>query len=152
MGQQSIVYGKIVGSRFNYGGNTNLNNDPQLYSKLNRLVIDQLPATDEYPQLTREMFNLPSLSSYKNQILVFGASFKNLEGEWVDWVVKFENLLRKLYWDEAVVHLDMELYGERTFRWKNKNEPAFVANFDNTSDNWEYEGDDLTDLMAKLKE
>ena len=128
MGYRSIVYGRIIGSRFNYGYNAGLNNDPLLYHKLNRLTIDLLPEEDDFPQLTRQMFNLPGLDFkdglYKNQIIVFGASYKEIEDSWIDWIVKFEHLLKALYWDEVVVHLETECRGDRTYQWKNNNDPG----------------------------
>ena len=151
MGYQTIIHGKITGDRFNWGGNTNLNNDSHLYHKLNRMVIEQLPEKDEWPKLTKQMFNLPALSLddgvYKNQVIVFGASYKELELSWNEWLIKFETLLTKLYWKDAVIYVESELRGNRTYRWENKNEPPFIANLNNTQKNWEIKGDDLFEFI-----
>lgn len=35
----------------------------------------------------------------------------------LNWIGKFESLLRRLYWFEAVMHIKW-IYGDRTFRWR----------------------------------
>lgn len=150
MGHLSTIYGKIVGDRYEWGSNVNIDNDRLLYHKLNKITIEQLPVEDEFPQLTRQMFNIPAMDFndglYKNQIVVFGASYKEVENNWYDWIYKFEKLLKNLYWTEAVVHLETELNGNRIYRWKNNNKPAFIANKENKFDNWTHNGDDLLEF------
>ena len=141
----------IKGSRYDVGGNRQLNNDPYLYHKLNRLAIDALTISDTHPTFSRAMFNMPPLSydagCYKNQIISFGASIKELEDQWAAWLTKFEGLLRHMYWEKAVVYLDSERYGERQYEYENKNSDPFTSNPQNSMDNWSYSGDDIMEFF-----
>ncbi len=88
----------------------------------NRRVIHQLPMTDAWPFICREMFAVPSDEilggQYKTQVVHFGMAYHGVEYEWSSWVEKFEDLLRKMYWVSAVVHLETELSGVHTFMWE----------------------------------
>lgn len=145
MGWQSFVYGRIIGKRYNYGGNIHLDNDRLLFHRLNKMIIDELPTEDEYPQITKLMFNTPTVKFgdglYKDQVITFGASYKEVYDDWKDWLIKFENLLSKLYWNNAIVYLETENWDEtQIFTWKNNNTSPFTGNENNTKDNWELGG------------
>lgn len=114
MGYQSIVYGRILGVNYAWGSNIDINNDRLLFHRLN-----------------------------KNQVIAFGASYKEVELSWMDWIVKFENLLSKLYWTEAVVHLETERGGNYVYQWKNNNPRPSQSDLKNSKDNWEFEGGPL---------
>lgn len=89
--------------------------------EVNREAILTLPASDEWPYLSQDMFSVPQkkieTTSYMTQILHFGASYKAIEYEWNEWLTKFELLLSKMYWASAIVHLETELTGTHTFVW-----------------------------------
>lgn len=99
----------------------NYANEPER-RRTNRKVMLTLPSADEWPYLCREMFAIPRLQvsndNYHTQVMHFGASYKAIEYEWNRWMAKFEDLLSRMYWVSAVVHLETELYGTHTFTWE----------------------------------
>jgi hypothetical protein len=67
-------------------------------------------------------------TTYKSQIIHFGASFKQIEGAWGTWLTKFETLLRKMYWDEVHLHLVAEAWNSSSIHyiWKDENEEKAI--------------------------
>ncbi|TQV78286.1 hypothetical protein FKG94_13815 [Exilibacterium tricleocarpae] len=118
MDQESIVYGCIKDAA------PCLNDATRRRS--NREVMLQLPKADDWPFLCQEMFAIPrpeaSLGSYQTEVMHFGASYKAVEYEWEQWIAKFEDLLSKLYWVSATVHLETELSGTHTFTWESESD------------------------------
>jgi hypothetical protein len=114
MGHISIVYGHIVGATWR-------SEDYHKLQRLNKNAISSLPTNDEiFPWITRNMFLVPDPDidkMYRDQIIVFGASYKSVEHEWDKWLEKFENILKQLYWTSATIHLDTELVGTHTYEW-----------------------------------
>ncbi len=89
----------------------------------NQRVLAQLPQGDAWPFLGREMFSFCAGEGeglYQTQVIHFGASYQAIEYEWSLWVQEFETLLKRLYWANAVVHLETELNGVHTFRWESE--------------------------------
>jgi len=124
MGHISIVYGNIIGEAWKSG-------DYHKLHRLNKYLIDALPADDPvFPWITRNMFLVPDPDRdkmYRDQVIVFGASYKTIQHEWEKWLEKFEAILRELYWSSATIHLETDLVGNHTFEWV----------FDiNQTDNW----------------
>ena len=113
MAQQSIIYGYIQGAEW-------MSSDIHRLHRLNREIIAGLPEKDAFPPLTRQMFAAPSEGNdpaSRGQIIHFGASIYEVELEWRKWLEKFEALLRKLYWFNAVVHLRTEMIGDHEYDW-----------------------------------
>lgn len=115
MAQPSIIYGYIQGADW-------MSSDFHKLHRLNREVLGQLPETDPFPHLTREMFAVsgdvaPGPTNGKAQIIHFGTSMREVEMTWRKWLDKFEALLRKMYWFNAVVHLHAELVGDYEYEW-----------------------------------
>jgi hypothetical protein len=114
MDQESIVYGCIKDLVA-----TELNADRR---RSNRRAIMNLPKSEEWPVLCREMFSLPRVEvgsdSYLTEVMHFGASYMAIEYEWSQWMKQFEALLDQMYWVSAVVHLETELSGVHTFSWE----------------------------------
>ncbi|MEL6864233.1 MAG: hypothetical protein AAFP19_07440 [Bacteroidota bacterium] len=113
MGHVSIVHGYISA----------LVDQPpkgeKLY-QLNQSKIAALPAEDNYPWITKWMFSaIPPNTQliYREQIIHFGASYKQLESEWHEWLFKFEQILRQLYWHSVTLHLETELVGNHQYNW-----------------------------------
>ena len=88
----------------------------------NRRVVRELPRADAWPFLCREMFAVPGddlmSGTFQTQVIHFGMSYRAVEYEWDQWVRKFEELLKQMYWVNAVVHLETELAGHHTFQWE----------------------------------
>ncbi|MBU2707080.1 hypothetical protein KCM76_13880 [Zooshikella marina] len=91
----------------------------------NLRVINSLPKHDEWPFLSRDLFAVsgvePSYGTYLTQVIHFGASYRDVEGDWGQWLQKFEAVLKKMYWVAATVHLETELTGFHTFSWFTNN-------------------------------
>ncbi len=113
MDQESIVYGCIKDAAYLH--------DESTHRQVNRKALLNLPAANEWPLISREMFAVPALAptsgQYQTEVLHFGASYKAIEYEWEQWIADFESLLRNMYWVSATVHLETELSGTHTFVW-----------------------------------
>ncbi len=92
----------------------------------NEHVINNLPTSDSWPPLSKEMFSItkndkltegPNLE-YWGRTIHFAASLKSVEHEWTEWKAKFENLLQNLCWTEAHVHFKTEYTGVISFKWR----------------------------------
>ena len=114
MGHISIVYGHIIGELWR-------KDDYHKLQRLNKKTIDNLPGHDDsFPWITRNMFLVPDPDKdkmYRDQVIVFGASYKSVEYEWEEWLIKFEAILKQLYWSVATIHLETELVGNFTYQW-----------------------------------
>lgn len=105
MGHFTIVYGYINGL-----GD---------YSEENVRGILALPEVDTWPYLTKDLFAVPSREhSYWDQVFTFGNLYNGVERAWDQWLLKFEVLLRGMYWFEAHVHLQTEIWGAYHYIWK----------------------------------
>lgn len=113
MDQESIVYGCIK--------DVALYHEQAERRRVNREAMLALPDAEGGYFLTRSMFAVPpldaSVSSYQTDVMHFGASYRAVEYEWDEWIRSFEELLRKMYWVSATVHLETELNGVHTFSW-----------------------------------
>jgi hypothetical protein len=147
MGMISIVYGIIQGPDWpsakvhEYNASMELTPiqrryldiDEKLREKVRRNLhaIATLPEDDDtWPFLSRSMFASSTHSiqtTYKAQIIHFGASFKSIEWGWDEWLEKFESLLRTMYWDEVNLHLISEMYTTTfDYTWQDENEDKAV--------------------------
>ncbi|MAZ88071.1 MAG: hypothetical protein CL693_10520 [Cellvibrionaceae bacterium] len=113
MDQESIVYGCIKDASFF--------EEDSSRRRINRQAMLNLPKADGWPFLCQEMFAIPRVeidqANYQTEVMHFGASYKAVEYEWEQWIQKFEELLSKMYWVSATVHLETELSGTHTFTW-----------------------------------
>ncbi len=115
MDQESIVYGCIKDA-----SNSMLDSGRV---STNRSAMLSLPKADDWPFLCQEMFAIPQREligqgNYQTEVMHFGASYKAVEYEWEQWLAKFEELLSRMYWVSATVHLETELSGTHTFTWE----------------------------------
>ena len=114
MGHQTLVYGAIeVWASY-----------PEV-DAVNQEALDGLPEEeDEWPFLVRSMFsatvNRKLSVQYIYRVIHFGASYKEVELEWDQWLSKFERLLSKMCGVTATVHLETERDGNHTYEWVNK--------------------------------
>lgn len=112
MDQESVVYGCIKDMSFG--------NDAERRA-VNREAMLSLPTKDGGPFLCQEMFSLPGgelESGCFTEVMHFGSSYRAIEYEWEQWIAKFEELLGKMYWVSATVHLETELSGTHSFTWE----------------------------------
>lgn len=89
--------------------------------KHNIKALKALPDTDSFPWIHRKMFHSQNPTNiegtYRKQVILFGASYKSVEYDWPEWLEKFENILRQLFWTSATIHLKTELVGNHTYEW-----------------------------------
>jgi hypothetical protein len=114
----------------------------------NRRVLRSLPNDDDWPYLGRRMFAATPLfnsglvdfltPTYRGPVIYFGGSFSSIF-EWSEWLAKFEALLRRLYWEHAVVVLVTEWMGQHHYRWKAKTD-FFDADAPKPITEWTFEG------------
>jgi len=94
----------------------------------------ELPSAESWTLVNREMFSLPENTmtdiSLSTEVMHFGASYKGVEHEWKYWLEQFENLLRKMYWVSATVHLETEMSGLHSFVFETS-DAAHVPNQSN---------------------
>ena len=141
MGHQSIVYGFIEG----FSAASSARN--KLLCHLNEKVIQELPDADEWPFIVKSMFSVtPSdlvTVSYNCQFIHFGASYKEVESAWEEWLEKFEMLLSKLFWMSAQVHLQTELVGSYVYAWEATKDGLSGINNEPPQpvSHWEFEGE-----------
>lgn len=129
MGHISIVHGYIFGLGE--------------WAQDNAARIAALPEHDTRPYLTRDMFAVPSMKhSYGDQLITFGLVYNRVEVRWQDWLEKFEALLRTMYWDEAHVYLETELWGNYHYVWT----PLPEAAGDGPTQRWTFSGGPRTGL------
>ena len=117
MDQESVVYGCIKDTLYSVSGDELLR-----HRDINRHVMQSLPAAEEWPLLSRDMFSLPgstlSLEQSTTDVMHFGNAYRAVEYEWEQWLQTFEALLKKMYWVSATVHLETEFNGRHTFSWE----------------------------------
>ncbi|MGH1519860.1 hypothetical protein [Chryseobacterium sp. JK1] len=105
MGFQSIVHGRIV-----------------IESNLDKVreIIQNL-GNDEWMFRT-EMFGtgISDQTYYENPVISFGATYKQIEYYWVEFIQEFENILRQIDFDTAKIQLETEILGTYNFFWKSK--------------------------------
>ena len=93
--------------------------DSSEHRRSNREAMLGLPSAESWSLLSREMFALTDQQcadiDLSIDVMHFGASYKGVEHEWKYWLEQFENLLRKMHWVSATVHLETELSGLHSF-------------------------------------
>jgi hypothetical protein len=88
----------------------------------NEQVLGSLPIEDHWPPLCRPMFAWAPTGAlmivYKNRLIHMGASLKQLDWALREWLDKFEDLLRALYWESAYVRFEAAYLGVHEFTWR----------------------------------
>lgn len=117
MGQEAVLFGCIVGATWRPGP------DYRRLQAANVVAVEALPQADHWPFLVRGIFALPGEfpeGTFRSQVIHFGASQKDDPSErelWNTWIVKFENLLRGMYWTSACATVETDFW-QRTYVWK----------------------------------
>ena len=131
MAHQTVVYGLI--EVFPSGPN-NPNADARTLATLRAL-----PDGDAWPPLVSSMFGVTANEhasvSYLYRVVHFGASLKEVEWEWSEWLAKFEGLLSELDGVVATVHMQSELVGDHTYEWHRT-----AATIGTWPPHWEFQG------------
>ena len=129
MSHQTIIYGYIEGRVWR-------KEDYRKYQARNIEIVSKLPDEDADPHFVNGIFasKMPNENTkqgtFKTHILHFGVSLKTRGLDQRDiWIAKFEELLRRLYWGTAIVHIDTEIYGSYKYEWRIKLE-KIVSNYD----------------------
>ena len=132
MGHELTIYGIIEGA-------TASSDDYRRFQRLNEEAINRLPDDDEWPWMTRDMFQFPAtepVGTYQTQIVHFGLSMKDgvplkdsadydpienwrnpARDSITGWIEKFEKLLSQMYWYYAAVHVNTDFEPERKFSY-----------------------------------
>jgi hypothetical protein len=88
----------------------------------NEGVLNDLPPSDAFPPLCAPMFAWPAADNsdiaYRNRIIHFAACMKNADFCLREWLDKFEELLRAMYWESAYVRIEATYVGVHEFRWE----------------------------------
>ncbi|HVL16268.1 MAG TPA: hypothetical protein VM529_27090 [Gemmata sp.] len=116
----------------------------RLFRQSNRRVLAGLPDSDEWPPLIRGLFAWTEADSlrggYRGSVIHFGGRFKSIEQEWDQWLTKYEAVLRRLYWESSVVHLDTEASGSFRFDWWLSSWDGLLASPPQLPSAWEFRG------------
>ena len=101
------------------------------YIVLNDLIekardsIDKLPSSsneDSWPFLTSSMFCISSDPRYREDVIHFAASYKDILGSWDDWEEKFENLISGFEYHHIRVLVNDCYRGDCLIVWDFKHE------------------------------
>ena len=106
MGEISIIHGRV------------LINDISSTKKF----LDNYKFNSNFPLVTREMFSIGSEIYYDNPILNFGATYKNVgeEPNLASFLIKFEDILKNISFNNAKLEFETEFSGEYHFFWGTK--------------------------------
>ncbi|MDO3423892.1 hypothetical protein QWT87_03250 [Chryseobacterium sp. APV1] len=115
MGFQSIVHGRIV-----------IENK---HEEAREIIIN---LGNEDWMFRTEMFGLgiSEYSYYEDPVITFGATYKQIEYHWKEFIITFENILKQLHFDTAKIQLETEILGTYNFFWKSKRNSTVKENFD----------------------
>ncbi len=69
-------------------------------------------------------------SYYEDPVITFGATYKQIEYHWKEFIITFENILKQLHFDTAKIQLETEIVGTYNFFWKSKRNSTVKENFD----------------------
>lgn len=108
MGTTDRIYGSIFS---HVGGESH----PDYVRRVSKTLwaLEMLPLQDCYPSITRNMFSLTSSrygipGLYRELVIHFGLTVKNIEEKWDVWLGKFESVLEIIDWERARAHLEFE--------------------------------------------
>ena len=132
MAFESCIYGYIAEACQNPSGAATPFDEEVLALKAhNESVLNALPVLDDWPPLSRHMFGWAPASenviTYGRRPLHFAAGLKEVDWEIGEWLDKFEDLLRRLYWDRVVLHIEFGQALPRSMTWTTK--PGYVHLF-----------------------
>jgi hypothetical protein len=83
-------------------------------------AISELPNSsidDEWPFLTSSMFSITESPEYRDHIVHFAASYKDILSSWYEWESKFEAFLSKIEYNEVKLIIDDCYKGDFIVIW-----------------------------------
>ncbi len=108
MGETTIIFGRIA-----------VNGDLMKAKEF----IETFQDDNKYPWFRTEMFSFSSFDKqfyFREPIIGFAASYKNLEHSLKDLIIKFEYLLLNIEFSTAKLQMETEMFGTYDFFWKRK--------------------------------
>lgn len=106
MSYESCVYGYI---KFDRRFDNSQNHNEKCLSVLPQFCEDVL--------LWQGMFHLVGRHDSNSCLINFAASYDGVEYEWNHWVQQFQQMLGRMHWDNATVHLETAMSGSHVFNW-----------------------------------
>ncbi len=83
-------------------------------------ALDKLPTSsddDDWPFLTKSMFSCTPSPEYRDRILHFAASYKDILGSWLEWEQKFEKFIAEIEFDDIKIIIEDCYCGDFIFNW-----------------------------------
>ena len=56
--------------------------------------------------------------TYRQRLVHFAATMKQIDSEVDEWIAKFERLLRMLYWERAYLRIETAYLGVHEWTWR----------------------------------
>ncbi len=124
MGELAIVFGRIqVKTKEEFENN--------------RVVISNLYSDEKFSDIRQPMFHFCESEIpfyYRSFLITFGATYKNIEHSWNDWLFNFEDVIKQLSWNSIRVVLETEMFGVHQYFWLKKT-PGFSESDFGTKNN-----------------
>jgi hypothetical protein len=120
MGERTSISGHIQEPWYTPGGDMEI----RVFREANSLALRNLPTADSWPFLHRGMFvrsrqgRSGASSSFRGTVIHFGGSFSGLHQDLPEWKLKFEALLRRMFWEHAALLVVTEYMGTHHYRWR----------------------------------
>jgi len=89
-------------------------------SECNQTCVANLPTEPDDRLLWRGMFNISTRTDTGSGLIHFAACYDGIEYEWEHWLSQFQQLLQRMRWENATVHLETLFSGNHTFNWENE--------------------------------
>ncbi len=58
------------------------------------------------------------LAQQGDKSLLLVLPIKDIEEHWLEWLGKFEIILERLYWYDAIIHLESEYFKTHIYKWE----------------------------------
>lgn len=134
---QSILYGYI------------LEPDSKDAILINEKIIDELSHYDKWPPITQNFFKVSTTTStdiqngaFEGRLIHLGGTFKTIENEIEEWLMKFESIISKMIWLSIKVHLITSYSDSTIFEWsidlKKNNFKEIIKNKEINKNDWSF--------------
>jgi hypothetical protein len=146
MSFESIVYGFITEA---WTGKSDWIENNSVFVRHNNLILAGLTENDSWPPLAKNLFSLSTHEphgpngNFRGRIIGIAGKFKQIEDDWGEWLNKFENVLKQLYWEKAKIHLITGYTSPYEFNWEldtKQYEEHFLSREPTPPTTWKFEG------------